>query len=197
MARFYRMAVLPNLFGEWTLAREWGRIGRPGQLRLDCHESRTGAEAAFVALKRRKMRRGYTVRIAHPSPIHLSGNPATPAHTSPATCNPPMCHDDQNFPGISDFLRRPAPPQLSSDATEGKGDAPGDGFQHRNTSMEREAPDGYSPYLIHNGMEIPALPCGRRTVHAKRGRKWVFIWRGKGRFRARAHCRDFDRIVID
>lgn len=28
MARFYRMAVLPNLFGEWTLYREWGRIGQ-------------------------------------------------------------------------------------------------------------------------------------------------------------------------
>jgi predicted DNA-binding WGR domain protein len=28
MARFYRMAVMPNLFGEWTLYREWGRIGQ-------------------------------------------------------------------------------------------------------------------------------------------------------------------------
>ena len=30
MARFYRMAVMPNLFGEWTLLREWGRIGQGG-----------------------------------------------------------------------------------------------------------------------------------------------------------------------
>jgi putative transposase len=26
MARFYPMAVMPNLFGEWTLYREWGRM---------------------------------------------------------------------------------------------------------------------------------------------------------------------------
>jgi predicted DNA-binding WGR domain protein len=25
-ARFYSMVLLPNLFGEWTLYREWGRI---------------------------------------------------------------------------------------------------------------------------------------------------------------------------
>ena len=25
-ARFYRMAILANFFGEWTLKREWGRI---------------------------------------------------------------------------------------------------------------------------------------------------------------------------
>ncbi|MCP4183432.1 MAG: WGR domain-containing protein, partial [Hyphomicrobiales bacterium] len=24
MFRFYRLSILPNLFGEWTLAREWG-----------------------------------------------------------------------------------------------------------------------------------------------------------------------------
>ena len=27
MARFYTMSVQPNLFGEWLLLREWGRIG--------------------------------------------------------------------------------------------------------------------------------------------------------------------------
>ncbi|MBM1818021.1 WGR domain-containing protein [Sulfitobacter pseudonitzschiae] len=30
MARFYRMSVMPNLFGEWTLYREWGRVVRFG-----------------------------------------------------------------------------------------------------------------------------------------------------------------------
>ena len=32
MARFYSMSVQPNLFGEWTLLREWGRIGKAGRL---------------------------------------------------------------------------------------------------------------------------------------------------------------------
>jgi predicted DNA-binding WGR domain protein len=28
MQHYYRMDVEPNLFGEWCLIREWGRIGR-------------------------------------------------------------------------------------------------------------------------------------------------------------------------
>jgi predicted DNA-binding WGR domain protein len=32
MARFYSMSVQPNLFGEWALLREWGRIGSAGRL---------------------------------------------------------------------------------------------------------------------------------------------------------------------
>lgn len=27
---FYLLAVQPELFGRWSLVREWGRIGRPG-----------------------------------------------------------------------------------------------------------------------------------------------------------------------
>ena len=48
VARFYRLAVLPNLFGEWTLVREWGRIGQGGRIRLDCfatHEQAFGGIA--------------------------------------------------------------------------------------------------------------------------------------------------------
>jgi WGR domain len=33
MARFYRLDVQPDLFGWWSFIREWGRIGRPGQVR--------------------------------------------------------------------------------------------------------------------------------------------------------------------
>ena len=29
----YRLDVQPDLFGEWCFVREWGRIGRPGQMR--------------------------------------------------------------------------------------------------------------------------------------------------------------------
>ena len=27
MARFYKLVVQPTLFGEWSLVREWGRMG--------------------------------------------------------------------------------------------------------------------------------------------------------------------------
>ena len=33
MARFYVLDVQPDLFGQWCFIREWGRIGRSGQLR--------------------------------------------------------------------------------------------------------------------------------------------------------------------
>ena len=32
--RFYLVNVTRSLFGEWTVMREWGRIGSPGTLRL-------------------------------------------------------------------------------------------------------------------------------------------------------------------
>jgi len=37
--RFYLMRTTPTLFGEWSLLREWGRIGSPGRLRLETHGS--------------------------------------------------------------------------------------------------------------------------------------------------------------
>lgn len=59
MARFYRLDVQPDLFGGWSLVREWGRIGRPGQVRLDPYPSAAAAEAALARLRAAKARRGY------------------------------------------------------------------------------------------------------------------------------------------
>ena len=61
MARFYRMAVMPNLFGEWTLLREWGRIGQGGQVRMDWFTDESQAVAALIILEASKRRRGYWV----------------------------------------------------------------------------------------------------------------------------------------
>ena len=61
MARFYRMAVMPNLFGEWTLYREWGRIGQGGQVRMDWFEDENQAVAALITLEAYKRQRGYWV----------------------------------------------------------------------------------------------------------------------------------------
>lgn len=67
-ARYYRVAVLPNLFGEWTLAREWGRIGRGGRCRLDWYETEAEAERALSTLETSKQRRGY---FLHPQQLVL------------------------------------------------------------------------------------------------------------------------------
>ena len=57
--RFYRLALWPDLFGGVSLAREWGRLGQPGKLRLDPFESAEEAGRALERLERAKHRRGY------------------------------------------------------------------------------------------------------------------------------------------
>lgn len=58
-ARYYRMSVTSNLFGEWTLEREWGRIGQGGRIRLDLFRSEAEAEQALSTLEGVKQRRSY------------------------------------------------------------------------------------------------------------------------------------------
>ena len=57
--RFYLMQTTPTLFGEWSLVREWGRIGSPGHVQLETHDSMNGAIQALVAARHAKERRGY------------------------------------------------------------------------------------------------------------------------------------------
>lgn len=57
--RFYRLAIWPDLFGGFSLMREWGRLGQPGKLRLDAYDSQAEAEIALVHLARTKRRKGY------------------------------------------------------------------------------------------------------------------------------------------
>jgi predicted DNA-binding WGR domain protein len=57
--RFYRLSVWPDLFGGFSLAREWGRLGSPGTLRLDRYGSAAEAGRALERLACAKERRGY------------------------------------------------------------------------------------------------------------------------------------------
>lgn len=59
-ARFYRLAIWPDLFGRFSLAREYGRIGQGGTLRVDSFPAEQEAHQAFRRLLRQKQRRGYT-----------------------------------------------------------------------------------------------------------------------------------------
>ena len=65
--RFYAVDVLPGLFGNWAVVREWGRIGQPGTLRRDWYNSQEQAEQEAGKLIERKTRRGYQVS-GHPAP---------------------------------------------------------------------------------------------------------------------------------
>ena len=59
MARFYRLAVERDLFGMWCLIREWGRIGRGGQMRMIPYPTPMEAHAALRNQRHAKERRGY------------------------------------------------------------------------------------------------------------------------------------------
>jgi predicted DNA-binding WGR domain protein len=61
MYRFYRLDVQTDLFGQWCLMREWGRIGSTGQERSIPFLTSSAAEAALDRQRRAKERRGYII----------------------------------------------------------------------------------------------------------------------------------------
>ncbi len=62
MHRYYRMDVQPDLFGQWCLMREWGRIGSSGHTCSVPFPTPHEAQAALDKQRRAKERRGYDRR---------------------------------------------------------------------------------------------------------------------------------------
>ena len=58
-ARFYRMRLLPDLFGGFSLLREWGRISTQGQHRIELFADAGQAVNAMAELYHAKQNRGY------------------------------------------------------------------------------------------------------------------------------------------
>lgn len=57
--RFYQMFVTPGIFGDWSLVREWGRVGSPGTVRKDWFDSEDEAVNAEISLCNTKQKKGY------------------------------------------------------------------------------------------------------------------------------------------
>ncbi len=57
--RFYQMFVTPGIFGDWSLVREWGRVGSPGTVRKDWFDSEEVALIAETTLVKVKQKKGY------------------------------------------------------------------------------------------------------------------------------------------
>ena len=57
--RYYRLDVQPDLFGAWCFIREWGRIGKSGQVRIVPFPTPDEARAALDKQRRTKERKGY------------------------------------------------------------------------------------------------------------------------------------------
>lgn len=59
MYRFYRLRILPDLFGGISLLREWGRIGTQGQHTIELFTDTDQAMDAMLTIYRAKQKRGY------------------------------------------------------------------------------------------------------------------------------------------
>jgi predicted DNA-binding WGR domain protein len=57
--RFYVVELMPSLFGDWTVMREWGRRGSPGTVRLSSYQRRDEAETAERRTIKRRVQHGY------------------------------------------------------------------------------------------------------------------------------------------
>lgn len=62
MRRFYRLEILPDLFGGVILKREWGHIGARGQSKARWFEDPAAASAALLRQAQRKAKRGYAAQ---------------------------------------------------------------------------------------------------------------------------------------
>ncbi|MDH3605291.1 MAG: WGR domain-containing protein [Candidatus Tectomicrobia bacterium] len=56
---FYALSVQPTLFGDWSVVREWGRVGSPGRVKVKRYTSQAAAETAFDHLVQAKYQQGY------------------------------------------------------------------------------------------------------------------------------------------
>jgi predicted DNA-binding WGR domain protein len=59
MQRYYHLDIQPDLFGHHCLIREWGRMGRSGQVRIVPYPNEEAVQAAFRKQRGVKERKGY------------------------------------------------------------------------------------------------------------------------------------------
>ena len=61
IARFYAAMIWPSLFGDFTVVREWGRIGHGGTVRGCAYASEAEARHVAAEIIKAKARRGFVV----------------------------------------------------------------------------------------------------------------------------------------
>lgn len=59
MHRFYQVFLVPSVFGDWAVVKEWGRVGSPGTVRKEWFHSEMDAIEAQIKLIQRKQKKGY------------------------------------------------------------------------------------------------------------------------------------------
>jgi predicted DNA-binding WGR domain protein len=62
MHRFYQMFVTPGLFDDWSLIKEWGRVGSPGTVRKEWFTTEQETELASQKISSKKIKKGYCLK---------------------------------------------------------------------------------------------------------------------------------------
>jgi predicted DNA-binding WGR domain protein len=58
--RYYSLRIDPDLFGRWSLFRQWGRLDyEGGSVRIDSFENEEEAMTRLAKITKQKLRRGY------------------------------------------------------------------------------------------------------------------------------------------
>ena len=60
--RFYQLYVSPALFDNWSLVREWGRIGSAGTVKIDFFATEQEAVQKQEQLLQQKQKKGYELQ---------------------------------------------------------------------------------------------------------------------------------------
>ena len=65
MHRFYQMYITPTLLGDWSLIREWGRVGSPGTVRKNWFDTEEQAVNEGLRILKTKQTKGYQTIFLH------------------------------------------------------------------------------------------------------------------------------------
>ncbi|MDE1465510.1 WGR domain-containing protein [Spartinivicinus poritis] len=58
--KFYTLLIQQDLFGKWSLLRQWDKIGTKGQVQIDTFDSYEEARVVQAKLVKEKRRKGYS-----------------------------------------------------------------------------------------------------------------------------------------
>lgn len=72
--RFYQKYVSPSIFGDWSLVREWGRVGSPGTVRKEWIDSEEKSVIARQTLCDTKRKKGYQTKKTMSGKLGFLGN---------------------------------------------------------------------------------------------------------------------------
>ena len=62
MHRFYLLFIQEDLFGEWIVVREWGRVGFAGKVMRMAYSNKDEAVRELNNILNKKLKRGYLCR---------------------------------------------------------------------------------------------------------------------------------------